>query len=59
MGQHSTTASTSCSPCRTNPTADFDRRTISNLDLRAVFERYLAAINAREFDRMNEFAHDP
>lgn len=31
---------------------------MSDLDLRAVYERYLAAINAHEFDRMGEFAHE-
>lgn len=31
---------------------------MADTDLRAVYERYLAALNARELDRMSEFAHD-
>ncbi|WP_374947626.1 ester cyclase [Agreia sp.] len=31
---------------------------MTDIDLRAIYARYLAALNAREFERMSEFAHE-
>lgn len=31
---------------------------MTHFDLRAIYQRYLAALNAREFDGMSEFVHE-